>query len=116
MWYLILSTRKASIEDVKARTADHFEWMQAQHAAGTVAISGPTPDRSMGIYVVRADSAETAHKITASDPFHTHNLREYQLIPWEVHQILGIGPFSVDGIHYLANNDPSNQYTPLPRE
>ena len=102
--------------EVKARTADHFKWMQAQHAAGTVAISGPTPDRTMGIYVVRADSAENAHKIADSDPFHLHNLRHYDLIAWEVHQVFGIGPFSIAGVHFLAENDPSTQYTMLPKD
>ena len=103
------------MDDVKARTSDHFTWMQAQHAAGKVLISGPTPDRTMGIYVVRAASAENAHTIAASDPFHLHNLREYDLIPWEVHQMLGVGPFSIPGVEFLAEHDPSTQYTTLPK-
>lgn len=116
MWYLILSKRKAPMDAVKARTAEHFAWMQVQHQAGTVAISGPTPDRTMGIYVVRAVSAEIARQIADSDPFHAHDLRHYDLIEWEVHQMLGIGPFSIRGVEFLAENEPSTQYTTLPKE
>ncbi len=103
------------MEAVRNRTADHFKWMKAQHSQGTVLISGPTPDRTMGIYVVKADSRETAVSIADSDPFHKHNLREYELIEWEVHQLLGIGPFSLPGIEFLAQED-SDSYTELPKD
>ena len=116
MWYLILSRREASIDAVKARTADHFVWMKARHAAGDVIISGPTPDRKMGIYVIRADSAESAAQIADSDPFHLHGLRCYELVEWEVHQMLGIGPFSLPGVQFLAKEDADGAYTDLPKE
>ena len=114
MWHLVLSTLKADISEMKALTGAHFVWMQAQHAQGTVLLSGPTPDRKMGIYVVKADSAETAAKIADGDPFHVNKVRTYQLIPWEVHQAFGIGPFSLPGIQWLAEHDPATHYTHLP--
>lgn len=115
MWYLIISRRIAPIEEVKKVTADHFVWMHAQHKQGTVIISGPTPDRSHGIYVVKAESEEEARQIADSDPFALAGVRTYDLYPWEVHQMLGIGPFSLPGISHLADHDPSTHYTHLPK-
>ena len=114
MWYLVLSERLAEIAAVKAKTADHFRWMHQQHTAGNVLISGPTPDRTMGIYVIRAASETEARAIADSDPFHLHGLRQYRLLPWEVHQMLGIGPFSLPGIEFLASEQDDGRYTPLP--
>ena len=116
MWYLIISTRKASMDQVKQQTADHFAWMQEQHRLGTVIISGPTPDRSKGIYVVKAASSELAKNIADQDPFHLSQVRAYELLPWEVHQMLGIGPFSLPGIQHLAHHDPGTHYTDLPKK
>ena len=114
MWYLVLSERLAEIAAVKEKTADHFRWMYAQHTAGNVLISGPTPDRTMGIYVIRAASESEARTIADSDPFHLHGLRQYRLLPWEVHQMLGIGPFSLPGIEFLATEQDDERYTALP--
>lgn len=114
MWYLVLSERIAEMTAIKARTAEHFAWMRRQHLDGSVLISGPTPDRTMGIYVVRAESDAAARTIADSDPFHLHGLRQYKLLPWEVHQMLGLGPFSLPGVQFLANEHQDGRYTPLP--
>jgi hypothetical protein len=48
----------------------------------------------MGIYVIRASSREDAQGVADSDPFHNRGFREYEMLDWEVHQIMGAGPFS----------------------
>src|SRR2546423_341120 len=69
MWYLTLR-RNAKPRDQFTVTLDqHLVWMKQQHEAGRILFSGPTPDRSTGIYVIRAGSREEAERIAASDPY-----------------------------------------------
>ncbi len=113
MWYLILSRPQFALDKVMAQATPHLAWQREQHAAGNVLFSGPTPDRSMGIYVIQAESAEAARKIADTDPFHAQDLRAYELIEWEVHQAFGIGPFSVPAIKMLAAESENGAYTEI---
>lgn len=70
-------------------------WVKQQHEAGTILLSGPTSDRRFGIYVIRAANKAEAEKIAASDLFTSAGLCTFDLYEWEVHQILGAGPFTV---------------------
>jgi uncharacterized protein YciI len=45
---------------------EHRKWLEDQHRAGRVLFSGPTSDRSYGIYV--AASLSAAEKLAAQDP------------------------------------------------
>ena len=113
MWYLILSQRQPNVAHLKMPIHEHFQWMQARHAAGDVLFSGPTPDRRMGIYVIQAPSVAEASAIADSDPLHLSGKRTYDLIEWEVHQVLGVGPFSVAGVHALAETGAPH-YSKIP--
>ena len=84
----------ASREQLAESRNDHLSWMKSQHEEGNVLFSGPTVDRSVGIYVITAASAEQAHRVADADPFHANRLRNYEMLEWEIHQILGAGPFS----------------------
>ena len=68
--------------------------MERQPAEGKVLFSGPTPDRSIGIYVVKAGSYDEAKAIVDTDPFHLAGLRIPEIIEWEIHQVLGAGTFA----------------------
>ena len=68
--------------------------MKLQHKAGKILFSGPTTDRKYGVYVIRAGSKEEADKIAASDPYTAAGFSAYELLEWEVHQIMGAGPFT----------------------
>src|SRR5262249_2960122 len=92
MWYIILR-RNAKPRDQFTVTLDqHLVWMKQQHEAGRILFSGPTPDRSTGIYVMRAGSREEAERIAASDPFTAAGGTTFGLIEWEWHQVPGVGP------------------------
>jgi len=94
MWYLVLSKPVVPREQMAGSLDDHLSWMKSQHEASNVLFSGPTADHSMGIYVIRASSMEDAQAVADSDPFHDRSFRNYDLLDWEVHQIMGAGPFS----------------------
>ena len=54
----------------------------------------------MGIYVIRATSREDAQSVADSDPFHAQGFRNYELLDWEMHQVMGAGPFSSGEMAY----------------
>ena len=113
MWYLILSKPQGTLDVVMSEATAHLAWQGEQHRLGNVLFSGPTPDRSMGIYVIRAESLDAAKAIADTDPFHAKGLRAYDIYQWEVHQALGIGPFTVGGIRALAAESTDEAYTEI---
>jgi uncharacterized protein YciI len=68
--------------------------MRQQHEAGKILFSGPTTDRKYGVYVIRAASKNEAEKIAGSDPYTVAGFTAFDLFEWEVHQIMGAGPFT----------------------
>ena len=103
MWYLVLSRPVASRDQLAETRNAHLSWMKSQHEAGNVLFSGPTVDRSVGIYVITAASSEQAHRVADADPFHANSLRSYEMLDWEIHQILGAGPFSSEEMEFRAH-------------
>lgn len=73
---------------------EHLDWMRDRHADGSVVVSGPSRDRSVSLYLIRSEDLDTAERIAAADPFTAGGECRFELIEWEVHQILGIGDFT----------------------
>lgn len=94
MWYLVLRRPVKPREEWTVSLDQHLAWMKRQHETGTVLFSGPTRDRKYGIYVVKADSKTDAEKIAAGDPYTAAGFCAFEVLEWEVHQILGAGPFT----------------------
>ena len=72
----------------------HLAWMKQQHDTGTILLSGPSADRKYGMYLIKANSREEAERIATSDPYTAAGHTTFDLIQWEIHQIMGIGNFS----------------------
>lgn len=94
MWYIVQRRGIRPREEWTVTLDEHLAWMKQQHEAGRILFSGPTPDRKIGIYVIRADSREEAEQIAAGDPFTKAGFCTFDLLEWEVHQALGVGPFT----------------------
>jgi uncharacterized protein YciI len=94
MWYLVMRRPVKPREEWTVNLDQHLAWMKQQHDNGSILFSGPTPDRKFGIYVIKAPSKAEANQIAASDPYTAAGFCEYDLYEWEVHQIMGAGPFS----------------------
>ncbi|HLQ35028.1 MAG TPA: YciI family protein [Chloroflexota bacterium] len=79
----------------------HLVWMKQQHEAGNIIMSGPTPDRKIGMYLIRAKDRAEAERIASGDPYTVAGFTTFELIQWEIHQIMGIGPFTATelGLH-----------------
>ena len=94
MWYLTLRQATKPRDQWTVSLDQHLVWMKQQHDTGRILFSGPTTDRKYGIYVIRADSKEEASKIAASDPYTAAGFCSFELLEWEVHQIMGAGNFT----------------------
>ncbi len=57
------------------------------------------------IYVARASSLEEAKQLVDTDSLHLDDFRDYELFKWEVHQVLGVGPFDMESIQFLAQRN-----------
>jgi uncharacterized protein YciI len=69
MWYLVLRRPVKPREEWTVSLDQHLVWMKEQHESGKILFSGPTADRQLGVYVIRAVSKEEAHKIAQGDPY-----------------------------------------------
>jgi len=94
MWFLCQRRNLAPRDQWTVSLDEHLAWMKRQHDAGSIVLSGPAQGRSLGMYLIRADSRDEAEQIAAGDPFTAAGHCAYELIDWDIHQILGVGPFS----------------------
>ena len=104
MWFLVLRRPLRPRSEWRYHGDEHLTWMKQQHDAGKIYLSGPskeqdpaTDSRKYGIYLIRAASREEADAIAASDPYTAAGDCTYELIEWDIHQILGVGPFTAAG-------------------
>ena len=94
MWYLVLRRPIKPRAEWTVSLDQHLVWMKQQHETGKILFSGPTADRKYGVYVICAGGRDEAERIAASDPYTVAGFCAFELLEWEVHQILGAGPFS----------------------
>ncbi len=102
MWYICLRTALRPPEQFEASLDTHLQWMRARHDEGSILMSGPSPSRKLGIYIIKATTEEEAAAVAASDPFTLAGDARYELIDWDVRQVLGAGPFTMAAIKAQA--------------
>jgi uncharacterized protein YciI len=98
VYYITLRRPVVPREQRKTSLDTHLVWMKRQHDEGKIILSGPSPDRSLGIYLIKAANREEAEAIASSDPYTVAGETAFDLIEWEVHQVLGVGPFTAAGL------------------
>ena len=102
-WFICL--RKSVAEPTgTASIDDHLAWMKTQHEAGSILMSGPASgaEGRMGVYIIRSESMEAARAIASRDPVTECGNATFELLEWHVHQIMGIGEFSLAGLNPTA--------------
>jgi uncharacterized protein YciI len=97
-WFLTQRRALKPRDEWTVSLDEHLVWMQAQHESGRIIISGPTPDRKVGMYLIRAKDRAEAETIASSDPYTAAGCTTFDLIEWEIHQILGAGVFTAKGL------------------
>lgn len=102
MWYIVLS-RDAGKEEIKQRhTEEHRKWLDEQHRAGRLLFSGPTSDRSYGIYIVLASSRSEAERSAAQDPYHVHGARTMEVLEWDPRRAFRLNGPSIADVERMA--------------
>lgn len=94
MWFLCQRKDAKPRDEWTVGLPEHLAWMKKQHDLGLVYMSGPAPGRGMSMYLIRAASESDAQALASQDPFTSSGQCTFDLIHWEVHQIMGAGPFS----------------------
>lgn len=121
MWFLTLHRHiRPRAEGREAVLDEHLGWNYRQQQAGRILFSGPVFDRRfqlgcgamteaqrrayealsdedrafVGVMVVSAASAAEAEALLRDEPFVRGGYRVFEVFEWDVHQMLGVGPFS----------------------
>ncbi len=102
MWFFCKRTHLKQPGQRTATLDTHLVWMKQQHESGRIILSGPSPDLTLGMYLIRAGNFEEAEQIAASDPYTQDGDSVYELTQWNIRQIMGVGPFTAEGLG-LAN-------------
>ncbi|WAP54434.1 YciI family protein [Streptomyces luomodiensis] len=108
MWYLTLhrwtGDRQRAIAEV---LPSHLAWMRERQRAGQVLMAGPSPDRELGIIVVGHMSRDAVDDLFRDEPLVAGGFRGYDVIPWEVHHVLGVGGFDVPAVTAMLAGEHS---------
>jgi uncharacterized protein YciI len=109
MWFLCLRKAVRPRESWAATVDEHLAWMKTQHDQGAIYLSGPatTAEGRVGMYLIRANDRAGAERVAAADPFTVAGDCTFELIEWEIHQMLGIGPFTSAGLSPTAAPAPN---------
>ncbi len=106
MWYLVLSrSLPEQKENKELHLPEHRQWLEDQHRAGRVLFSGPTSDRSVGIYVVLAASLNDAEKLAAQDPDHVSGVGIMEVLEWNAHRAFRLDGPTIADVERMATKD-----------
>lgn len=99
-WYL--ATRRMTQPPASWRDLlpAHLAWLKDRHDEGTIIMSGPSADASLGIYVMRAPDTQEARRIVNGDPLLRSPGATVEVIGWQLHQIMGIGSFDAGTVSH----------------
>lgn len=102
MWYLVLSRATGSEENRQLHYEEHRRWLEEQHQAGRLLFSGPTSDRSHGIYIMLALGRSEAERLAAQDPYHVSGYRTMNVLEWEAHRAFRMNGPTIADVEAMA--------------
>jgi uncharacterized protein YciI len=103
MWYIVLSRSLPEKEERKQQNyEEHRKWLDEQHREGRLLFSGPTSDRSYGIYIMLAASKGDAEQIAAQDPHHVKGIRTMEVLEWNAHRAFRLDGPTIDDVERMA--------------
>lgn len=77
--FIISLTYKSEMSQIEAHLEAHKVYLQQQYDAGHFIASGRKIPRTGGIILARSESLEMLESILAADPFHIHQLANYEV-------------------------------------
>lgn len=78
--FIVSLKYKQPLETVDAHLQEHGAYLKEQHAAGWFLISGRKVPRTGGVILVTAPSRESLETVLERDPFHIHQIADYEVI------------------------------------
>jgi uncharacterized protein YciI len=106
VWYLTLHRWLGDRDEaISSSLVDHLAWLREQQLAGRVLFSGPSVDGELGIIVFGHMSRAEFDDLCRQEPFVARGYRGFEVIAWEVHQLLGIGGFDVEAIAAMTRSE-----------
>ena len=103
MWYIVLShTLPDKEESRQLHYEEHRKWLEDQHRAGRLLFSGPTSDRTHGIYIMLASSRSEAERVAAEDPHHVRGIRTMEVLEWNAHRAFRLGGPRIADVERMA--------------
>ena len=97
-WYLAIRRMTEPPASWKDLLPAHLEWLKAMHDQSSIIMSGPGTDPSLGIYVMRAPDVAEARRIVNADPLLQSPGATVEVTEWQLHQIMGTGPFDTGAV------------------
>jgi uncharacterized protein YciI len=92
MWHLILHTRGPSDETIDEDVrSEHLKWIKSQQLNGKMLFAGPSADGAVGIMVFGHLSESEVEQLCLDDPLIAGRRESFTVIPWDIHQVLGVG-------------------------
>lgn len=92
MWHLTLHTRAPNDPTLTdAEVTAHLRWIKHQQLSGTMLFAGPSADGSLGIMVFGHMTESEVVRLCLTDPLIAGKRKSFEVIPWDVHQVLGVG-------------------------
>ena len=77
--FIIALTYIKPLEEVDALLEEHVAYLKEQYALGNFLASGRKVPRTGGVILARGTSREEIETIIAFDPFHVHEVAEYEI-------------------------------------
>jgi uncharacterized protein YciI len=103
MWYIILSRSLPEKEESKQKHyEEHRQWLDDQHRSGRLLFSGPTSDRTYGIYIMLASSKNEAERIAAQVPHHVRGIRTLEVLEWNAHRAFRLNGPTITEVERMA--------------
>ncbi len=95
MWNLVIHTRGPSDPThTNVELTAHLRWIKHHQLSGAMLFAGPSADGSRGIMVFGHLSEPEVVRLCLEDPLIAGKRENFEVIPWDVHQILGVGDSS----------------------
>ncbi|MDM1556692.1 MULTISPECIES: YciI family protein [Chryseobacterium] len=77
--FIISLTYKVAIENIEHYLPEHNSFLQKYYDLGLFIASGRKEPRTGGIIICKADSKDEVRKIIQEDPFHIHQVADYDI-------------------------------------
>jgi uncharacterized protein YciI len=78
--FIISLTYKTSLENVERYIPEHNLFLQKYYDSGLFITSGRKEPRTGGIIIANTFSKQETQKIVSEDPFHVHQIADYEII------------------------------------